>query len=248
MPRLTALSLVLVLFVSLVVGLRLLWMARRTGELPELLFGIVFTTSAIGSAGGQLGQRLLWDEPGVLATVLNATGFGLVLIGTCLLYTVVWQVFRPDRTWAAALAIAGSGMALLGYAIRALTGDFSTMTVESPGMAIFQGSRIVLFGWWAMESFRYSSLLRRRVRLGLAAPVSALQILLFGVSGLAMMVFTATVVSAIFVQHVHPLEVPSAVVLTTVASLSAAVCMWCAFFPPFALRRLVAGAEETHPT
>jgi hypothetical protein len=177
--------------------------------------------------------------------VLNASGFGLVLIGTCVLYTVVWQVFRPDRTWAAALAIAGSGMALLGYAIRALTGDFSTMTVESPGMAIFQGSHIVLFGWGAMESARYYSLLRRRMRLGLADPVVARRMLLWGVSGLAMMVFSATVVSAIFVQHVHPLEVPGSVLLITVASLTASASMWCAFFPPAAFSRRVAGAAET---
>ena len=244
MPRLTDLSLLLVLVASLVVGLRLLWRARRTGALPELLFGLAFATGAIGSAGGQMGQRMWWNEPGLLATVLNASAFGLVLVGTCLLYTVVWQVFRPDRTWAAALAIAGSGMALLGFAIRALTGDFSAVTVESPGMAIFQGSRIVLFGWSALEAFRCYALLRRRIRLSLADPLAAAQVLLWGVSGLAMLLFTATVVAAIFVYHVHPLALPGGVLLVTLATLTASVSMWCAFFPPAFLGRLFADGRE----
>ena len=227
------------------VGLRLLWASQRTGRLPELLFGVAFTASSIGSAGGQIGQRVLWSEAGVLATVLNASAFGLLLVATCLLYTVVWQVFRPDRTWAAALAIAGSGMALLGYAIRALTGDFSTLTLESPGMAIFQGSRIVLFGWSALEALRYGAILRRRMRLGLADPISALQILLWGAAGLAMMVFTTTVVSAIFVQHADPLELPVAGLLITTASLAASACIWCAFFPPQVMQRWIAPAEAS---
>jgi hypothetical protein len=181
--------LLLALVVSLSLGLRLFAMARRTGRLPELLFGIAITAGATGSAGGQIGQRVLWSEASVFATILNAAGFGLILVGTCRLYGVAWQVFRPDRTWAAALAIAGSGMALLGYAIRALTGGFSTLAVESPGMAIFQGSLIVGFGWCALEAFRYCALVRRRVRVGLVDPLSAVQTLLWGISGLAMMLF-----------------------------------------------------------
>ena len=237
MPRFTALSLALVLAVTLVVGLRLLGLARRTGKLPELLFGGAFTAGALGAAGGQIGQRLLWTEPGVLSSVLNASSFGCVLVATCLLYTAIWRIFRPDRTWAAALAIAGSGMALLGFAIRALTGDFSTRAVESPGMAIFQGSRLVLFGWCALEALRHYAQLRRRVRVGLAEPVAALQILFWGVAGCSMLLFTATTVAAIFVLHVHPLEMLTGVLLITASALATSTSMWCAFFPPAALRR-----------
>ena len=100
--------------------------------------------------------------------------------------------------------------------------------------------RIVLFGWAALEAFRYHRLQRRRLALGHAAPVAAAQILLWGVAALAMMVFTATVVVSVFVEHRHPLDVPAALWLITSGTLTASAAMWCAFFPPAALRRWVA--------
>jgi hypothetical protein len=58
MQGFAAANLLLLTVVTFVVGVRLLLVARRTCRLPELLFGVAFVSGSLGTAGGQLGQRL----------------------------------------------------------------------------------------------------------------------------------------------------------------------------------------------
>jgi hypothetical protein len=245
MQSFAALSMVFVTVLTLVVGTRLVVMARRTRELPELLFGISFLTGGLGSAGAQLGQRLLWNEPGAMASAMNILCGGLVSLGGVMLFVVVWRVFRPDSR-AAAFASA-VGMALLGlsFAIRIADGSLADARLDGVGLLLLLGCRLVAFSWNAVEALSYYAQLRRRMALGLADPVASAQILLWGVSGLAMMGTSGLIIGSIFVLGEHPLQVPS-----ITAGIVATVCitsfsMWCAFFPPMAMRRLLEESTST---
>jgi len=181
------LGMAVVAAVTFAVGIRLLLLARRTRQLPEFAFGSGFLCGAVGSAAGQLGQRLLWSEPGLLTSVMNTLCFGLMIFGTLMIFVVTWRIFRPNFTRAKLACTLGCV-----------------------------------------------------VTLGLADPLATNQILLWGVAGLAMLGTQATIATSIFLLHRHPFDLPAATVLITLLCLLLSTSMWCAFFPPTALRRLVA--------
>jgi hypothetical protein len=193
-----ALSMLITAVVTFAVGVRLLLVARRTRMLPELAFGLGFLTGSLGSASAQLGQRLLWNQPGPLATAMNTGCFALLVFGNAMIYLAIWRIYRPDRTWAALLFATGSGVAVLAYGLRIASGDFATGTLESPGMLIFSINRVVLFLWASFEALRYHALL-----------------------------------------HQHPLDHPVSTALITMLVVISSASMWCAFFPPAALRRRI---------
>lgn len=231
-----ALSMLGITIVTLVVGVRLLVAWRRTRGLPELLFGIAFVGSGIGMAGIQLGMRVLWGGS-VWAGPVNTALFAFQIASTAALYVVNWRLWRPGRGWAMALCLAGCSLALVGYAVRILDGDFPTNEVHTRGVALFQVLRFVVMVWASAEAFAHYAQLRRRLRLGLADPVAANQILLWAVAGVATASTTLIISMCIFGLGAHPLEVPVALVALTLLALVLSASMWCAFFPPAALRR-----------
>lgn len=224
--------------VTLVVGGRLLAVARRTRELPELLFGIGFVSGGIGQGFAQLGQRVIWTEPGAFATGMNTLLFGFLLLGTAALYVVIWRVYRPGWTTAGAIfTLAAMPLLCLSYGLRIAGGDFTGQVAASPGVAVHQALRGFLFGWAAIESLRYHALLRKRRAIGLADPVVTNQILLWGVAAGGMVGLNALVTINLFVLGRSPLADPVSTSLLLVVLAVVSVSMWCAFFPPQALRR-----------
>lgn len=225
--------------VSLVVGVRLLVVASRTRRQPELLFGLAFLCGGAGQAFGQIGQRVLWTEAGPLAITMNALCLALVAVGTLALWTVTRRVFRPEGRIPGALFAIGCGFTLVAYAVRGLDGEFAHVTAGSRGHAIHEAARLVMLSWMAFESTRHYRMLRLRLRLGLADPMATNQLLLWVVSGYATWLAAAVIVWWSFGLRIHPLESPVATVLLTVVMLVIGIGMWCAFFPPAALRRRI---------
>lgn len=236
MQAFAALSMLGITIVTLVVGVRLVLTWRRTRGLPELLFGIAFVGSGIGMAGIQLGQRVLWGGT-AWAEPMNTTLYAFQIASTVALYTVNWRLWRPGAGWAKALCAAGCTLAFVAYGIRIVDGDFASNDVHTRGVALFQVIRFVVMAWACAEAFAHYGQLRRRLRLGLADPVATNQILLWGVAGTATATTTLIISVCLFGLGAHPLDVPLALVALTVLSLALSGCMWCAFFPPAALRR-----------
>ena len=234
------LGMAVVAAVTFAVGIRLLLLARRTRQLPEFAFGSGFLCGAVGSAAGQLGQRLLWSEPGLLTSVMNTLCFGLMIFGTLMIFVVTWRIFRPDFTRAKLACTLGCVVTLVAFGIRIADGDLVTGQMETRGLLLYMTARAVLFVWISAEALHHHAMLRRRLTLGLADPLATNQILLWGVAGLAMLGTQATIATSIFLLHRHPFDLPAATVLITLLCLLLSASMWCAFFPPTALRRLVA--------
>jgi hypothetical protein len=239
MQSFAALSMVFVTVLTLVVGTRLVVVARRTRQLPEWLFGLTFLLGGIGSAGAQLGQRLLWNEPGSLASAMNLLCGALVSLGGALLFVVVWRVFRPDSRAAAFASAVGMATLLVSFLIRTADGSLAGARLEGSGLLLLLGGRFVAFSWNAFEAFHYYAQLRRRMALGLADPVASAQILLWGVAAVAMMGTSGLIIGSVFGLGQHPLAIPEvtgAIVLTVCVT---SVAMWCAFFPPAPMRRVL---------
>jgi len=237
MQAVASLSMFVVLIVTFIVGARMLALGFRNGRLPELAFGVAFLSGSLGTVGAQLGQRFLWTGADDFSLTMNALCFAIQVLGTYALYLSTWRIYRPNQGWAFMLFAVGGSMATLAWVIRWMDGDFLMNLLETPGIALFHLTRISVFAWAAVESFHYHSLLKRRMALGLADPVAAQQIFMWGVSAIAAGAVSATILTSVFGLGRHPLEVPAALAVLVLLSIVLSVCMWCAFFPPETLRR-----------
>lgn len=237
MQAVASLSMLAVGLVTFVVGARLLSLGRRNGQLPELAFGIAFLSGSLGTVGAQLGQRLWWTKPDDFALTMNAICFAIQVLGTFALFISNWRIFRPNEGWAFLLCMTGASVAVLAWVIRLMNGDFLLTRIDTPGIAIFHAARLTVFSWAAIESLRYHAKLRRRLTLGLADPVATQQIFMWGVSAIAAGALSVTILTSAFGLGRHPLDVPTVLAVIVLLSVTLSACMWCAFFPPQALRR-----------
>jgi hypothetical protein len=159
------------------IGVRLMWLSRRTGGQPERSLGFsLFMLSGIAWP-----LMLVVSAPGgtpapVLRAALGGAGLAMALAWSgVFLFTL--RVFRPGVGWARALAGVGVGIELgagLAAVARAVTlADASALrNPATPAMLLLCAAQVAYF-WSAFEAFRYRALLRLRVPLGLADPLVA---------------------------------------------------------------------------
>lgn len=220
---------------ALVVGLRLIWLAARTHELPELLIGV--SVLFLASLGYPLSAAAR-QAPGLAVSsraALGATAGVLAAVGLVANTIFIWVVFRRGSGWASALLVTIS-LATLGiFYDQSLQGGWAEG-------ARFWGTLPVLitlsYGWACLECGRYTVLLRRRLRLGIAEPVVANR---FGLYTVATGMALTTNVVGFFFWHLHlemltnPLGGPVLFLLGSGSS----VLMMLAFLPPRAYREWV---------
>lgn len=232
---------------SAVVGLRLVWVSRQTGQSPELLLGGAILGTAVLGYGPLIASVILRggftaDPEAVPAPAVWLAGVGNTLhdVGVTLFLLFVLRVFRREERWARGLA--GAALALLwgGLAWTALQGGFRVDPVGSPGW-ICRYAVIWSYPLWiAVESYRYWRLMRRRVGLGLADPAVANRFFLVGTGSL----FTGLAIwSASFplVAMGDPALLaavtPPARIVTAVTGVVSVSCSYLAFLPPAAYLR-----------
>ncbi len=232
--------------VGATVGVKLLWLARRTRALPETLVGAsLFLLSAVSwpllliVSAPQPPPALVLRVGWAVASLAMAFGWSGVFLFT-------WRVFRPGAGWARALAGAGIAVELaagLAGVVRAvaLPDPLELRTTASSGFVLLLGAQAV-YVWTAVESFRYRALLRRRIPLGLADPLVADRFGLWGWTG----VFGfGSIAPAVFAHATNgdPNSLASHLVVGVFGLVSSAV-LYLAFLPPAAYVRFVRARAE----
>jgi hypothetical protein len=125
---------------SLAIGLRLLWLWRRTRQLPELLIAIgILCVGPVGFSLSVVGQASSDTAP-MLSRASLATALLSIAVGTIAQYTFNWRVFHPENRrlrgllgladpivvnrfllWAIGIGAAGIGT-LIGAVVQMATG------------------------------------------------------------------------------------------------------------------------------
>ncbi|MDJ0787096.1 MAG: hypothetical protein QNK05_09850 [Myxococcota bacterium] len=221
------------------VGIRLLLLARRTRELPELAVGLGFLFVAL--IGYPMGlSSALPGVPHALACFSFGAGHIATAIGSISIFVFTWRVFRPDARWAAALS-AACMLALVGSAAVAVHSALNTPVgerVPDPALVFRQLTVGVSYFWTAIEGLRWYQMLKRRLALGLADPMVANRFLLWGLSGLS--AGTAVVVSTVrFLQGAPPVGDPVSMLAIGFGGFGAAISIYLAFVPPARYRQLI---------
>ena len=233
--------------VSFLVGLRLVLLARRTRELPEfaigtalaLMGGVSYPLTAIARLAPSLSDDVRF--------ALFLISLLLSWIGTVLLALFNMRVFRPEEAWARVLVAALAIAMVASFALQSFSPGLRVATFrnEGLGLRLFMGELAIPLAWGTYESLRYWELLRKRVRLGLADPVVADRMRLWGIAEFAACVINvSTTVAALFGIDFAVASV-GAFVIAPLGTL-AAVSTWFAFIPPAAyLRRVVSRAAAS---
>jgi len=203
--------------VGWVVSLRLLRLAARTRELPELALG----GSVLLAIG--LGYPLLVASAATASAPLRFSGALLVDVGFLLTAVFTWRVFRMGEPWAAAFVV---GLAAAFLAQLALTVTDERMA----GLAQMHLAAAV-YGWTAFEASLRARMQQRRIALGIGDAVVANRLWLWtAMAGTSM--FAALVNAVTIVDGIMPLEDPVVLVLTTSSGLVQATTLLLALAPP----------------
>jgi len=226
--------------VSLVVGVRLLALAARTRELPELAIGTGFV---VGVLLGFVPESLVYSSDLVAeAWVLPLVRMAEISIRVCAFAILVftWRVFRPEARHAVVL-VGGIGALLV---VSHWAAPYGARFADDPGQVAWSkaafAARTAPLLWGMAESLRYWRASRRRMALGLADPMLTNRFLLWGIA----MGAAGFLMGSVLIAPLFGLSAAERIWLLLESGFGcvAAAAIWLTFFPPAAYRRwLTAG-------
>ncbi len=217
---------VLFALTSIIVGVRLLWLARRTGELPELLIGLAFAVA--GCIGYFLGIVQVFIElPETLERARPYASRALIAIGSVLIAVAIWKLFYVGKGWAP--------LSVLTLAVLLIFDVFPIdLGSSEPNFYFRRATQVLLlvpYVWMSLASLRFRKNLLRRWKIGLgdADPLLARRLRLwsYGTGAIAGLFLTVQLVA--FVHHYSETRLPEEL-FVAIWGIACAACMWLAFF------------------
>lgn len=216
---------------SLIVGVRLVRLAQRTREIPELMIGTCFLSGGlIGFPASVAAQLLVSESPALARGMAVAYAVGLAVAAGCML-VAWWKIYHPASRWGPWVVAVWSVLlawACLGQMGRPVEELALSADNWEPHRVIVQGGAYAAIAW---SGFRYHALLRRRMRLGLADPVVANRIWLWSLAA-----------STVTLQYAYTLAIPwlnslfdavkAAPAFVGTLGVVIALCITHAFYPP----------------
>lgn len=241
MGSLAAFGVGCMILACMAVGVRLVALAVRRRQLPELalggsylLFGALgYPLGAVARASAAEGAA---DAGSWLAVALAIQNLGIV---SCYVFNA--RVFRPG--WSGiAIASTGAGLLLVSWLGHGVHPGWAG--AESHGFWYYLGlgTRAAAFVWGAVEAFRYRAQLERRARIGLADVVVANRMLLWGAT--YVLIALGFGVYAWGTRWSGGVNSPVVVLPLATCGVGAAAMMTLTFFPPAAYRRWLARQAE----
>ncbi|MBW2286405.1 MAG: hypothetical protein JRG80_01430 [Deltaproteobacteria bacterium] len=236
----------LYLLTVLIVGSRLVMLARRTKQLPELLLGGGLLL------GGVLGGPLEASAISLRAEIEHAIAGKLLLAGkiagiAALIChaTFIRRVFRPHERWAwwlVAFIIACPVATLFGYGAH---GAFATSEIPWNWFWIDLSARITSSTWLVVEGAIYYGMMKRRLRLGLAEPLVTNRFLLWTMAGGLSIVMFLTSVPPMLLDPVADASLLTLdLFVFSIAGVGISALYFLTFLPPESFRRWIGETSE----
>jgi hypothetical protein len=229
MTGLLGIGVLVMIVANAVVGTRLVRLAHRTRQLPELAIAAsMLLLGAIGYPLSIVARNL--DDAGAAETLLGAA-FLFENVGCAAMALATWRTFRSEDAWARWLCVAFAALLAGSWLAQAATGDFAPGLAPSPWYWLAFGGRSLPFVWAAFESWSYFSRLRRRAAIGLADPVVADRFRLWAINTSSVSAAFGVFALAVLLQ-VPVATSPPVLAATSAAGLASGISMWLAFLPP----------------
>ncbi|MGH0029614.1 MAG: hypothetical protein ACQGVC_07480 [Myxococcota bacterium] len=223
---------------SLVVGSRLVLLARRTRRVAELHIGAGLLLLAVFGYPLMVVARRAQALPDSTRSTVAFVGALCLAVGGWWIVCFVRGVFRRESRAASFVVWAYAAVAGGLLAWQSVAPGWWTWVQDQQGpWAAARWITLVPICWGGVESLRYWVRMRRRLALGLTDALVTDRFRLFGISMLAGFVANAGTV----VYQVRGVDVIGTAVGAVVVSPAsiAAVALWLAFLPPAAYRRWI---------
>jgi len=250
---------ILVFVFLLAPGIRLLALARKTRQAPELWGGLYFLGASFGISLRVFGASAQFDMPEA-ALLANSIGHVGLATGTVAMASFTQRVFHQESGRAKTFArVLGSGIAVT--TLWTLVGGH-VMVENSAAVISTNTLRIVPTAWAFFESFRYWRAMKKRGALGLADPVVTNRFLLWSIwtAGVSIMPALALAIRLAAMVLLPDLGNPSEAqatyqpqimafvrVVFLVVVPASVVALMLAFFPPRSYVARIRGADGTVP-
>jgi hypothetical protein len=221
---------------GLLIGARLLWLGRRTKQLPELAIGTIFLLGPLGFA-----LLIAARAPAFAghAQALVLSGGLSIEASTAALFVVTWSIYRSGAIWARTLCGFGITMCAATFVSALVLAVGPYLPVKLPlWMMIATG--MLAYGWCSFEGIRYSGLMKRRLRLGLTDPELAHRFQCWAMSSTAtLLLYGLSAANRALSETGYDDRL---LVAQSALGLFAALVNWLTFFPPaFYRARLLRG-------
>ena len=248
-------SMLLFCGVAWVLAFRLLSLARRTRQAPEVALALSYLfiagvgypmCAASVGASDSLGSKL--------ALALLVAGTIIVRVGLAAMFVFTWKAFRPGSRWAmggcalAALVLTVNGFQAVRVLYAASSFEVAAQSIGSHPITVgVIMMSAVAYGWPALESLRYYTLVRRRLSLGLAEPLVVNRFLLWGIACSSSV--AANVVNVVTASRGLSIVAHAPVlVISALSGVLASVLLILAFLPPPSYVRLIEGRAAGGPS
>lgn len=223
-----------------VLAIRLLHLGVRMRTAPELAMGFYCLFVTVGALLLGLSLR----APGSAAAFpLSVASTFCIGLGAFALAAGIWRIFHPGEAWARMLVIGVGLWMFASWVACALPGRPVLLGDLTVANGFFVAGRIAVYFCGAFEAFRYARMLQRRVALGLADPVTANQILLWGIAWVCVAGVALGALIAMWVGGPAVVRSPTMLVALSALNAAAWICTWLSFFPPRAYQRWVASGR-----
>jgi hypothetical protein len=218
--------------VYLLVAVRLYWLSRRTGQLPEKLIAASFVFWTLSYALYDIPYAFV-DSEELIPVVYSSGSLIAIGLGNTAFAFFIRAVFRPDARWALALVIASAVSLGAGVAGMAYVGDWEgTNPLGSPWYWLENLGTFAPITWMGVEGLARYFKTRKQLKLGLCEPMTCNRFLLWGLAGSLWVILEAVVTLSDLVytytgQWSEPLGL--AIALLEIVPITI-VCF--VFFPP----------------
>jgi hypothetical protein len=232
---------------SLAVGIKLIRLASRTRQAPELLIGVSLVLMGFGWSSLATAGRQAAELPDPVRIGMLVAAALCAIVGTVCLSLFNWRVYHPGVAWPGALT-GVIALSLVGVCLaQTLGAGWLVFAREEQGPWRFvTWIGFCNYVWSAIEAWIQQQAMQRRHRLGLADPVVLDRVRLWTIA-----MFAAVLASLVF-GTLQALGIPISgtpigLGLTAVISLISSATLFLAFSPPSSYlasvrRRAVAAA------
>ena len=225
---------------ALIVGVRLISLARRTRQLPELMMGSSFLIGAMIGYPSTLLARLVVSGTSALAWPLAAAGATGVALATICILVAWWRIYHPASSWAPPIVCAWTALVVACLALELRQSAAVLASLANPWLPlrlIVQGGA---FAAMACSGFLYHARLRRRMRIGLADPVVVNRIWLWNLAASGVTLQCVYIIAVTYLRSFFDAEAVVPAVYGTLGVLIA-LCITRAFYPSQAYLQKIRG-------
>jgi hypothetical protein len=230
--------------VYLYVGVRLYGLSRRTGQLPEFLIAAAFLFWALSYPLYDIPYAIVRVDE-LIPAVCSYGSLIVLAVGNAAFALFIRAVFRPDARWATWLVAAIVISLVGGAAGSAWVGDW-----EGINPLVNRWYWLKYFGsfapsiWMAAEGFTQYFKARRRLKLGLCAPMACNRFLLWGFAGALWMILEVILTANDFANAITGEWSPLLDFGVALFEIVPVAVIWFVFFPPEPYRRWVEGSGK----